>query len=511
MADLVPTQSVEHESCTFANGEAETMQQVAARLSDREHPERWNPNPTENAHFDWWAAIKKARVKNIAHLDRLVAAFPAPDYREVELLTRMATMFLETGDWNAAKRTAEKAIARAKDGSWHPWFDGAQKRIAFDVFKRIEHADGVSRGREQFFHDLAAGKLNSSYLMSDIGETLGVLEIDWPAAQVRAAVDDYLDHVLAANQQVPTYRSFDQPAPSWSVDQALCRVIAYFLAFPVIDVAVAARRVLARFIAADGGRAASILANEPWWDPVQLEYLLSAIHVGSQGRANSLDGLQTWIQGLNASESVAVRSIAKRICDDAGWRWADITTRPPDLVIVLPVPSQSAGREDDLLLDRDVATAWDLHGVVRAYLEKAGLDREEVRSEFERIYLEIGKEYLWSDDERLKRWMKLLLARFRLNPRAILGREAAMRVFGRRLLSGQVPTGAEALYDRLYPIYDPSLEMSEPTERPAELRGMEWRITVVRGMHGLKARTLTNGATIQSPCKGYISWESAPG
>jgi hypothetical protein len=52
-----------------------------------------------------------------------------------------------------------------------------------------------------------------------------------------------------------------------------------------------------------------------------------------------------------------------------------------------------------------------------------------------------------------------------------------MRVFGRRSLSGQVPPGAEVAYDRFYPIYDPVLELIQPTERSPELQAMEWRIT----------------------------------
>ena len=52
-----------------------------------------------------------------------------------------------------------------------------------------------------------------------------------------------------------------------------------------------------------------------------------------------------------------------------------------------------------------------------------------------------------------------------------------MQVFGRRALSGQVLPGAEAAYDNFYPIYDPHLELCQPTERPAELKGLDWRIT----------------------------------
>ena len=130
-----------------------------------------------------------------------------------------------------------------------------------------------------------------------------------------------------------------------------------------------------------------------------------------------------------------------------------------------------------MVLGGDVTIGWDLHKALIRPLERAGLDVRELRSEFAHVYHILESEYPWAEDERLQRWMRLLLARFWLNPRAIIGREAAMRVFGRRSLSGQVPPGAEDAYDHFYPIYDPHLELYRPTERPRELQAMEWRIT----------------------------------
>ena len=106
-----------------------------------------------------------------------------------------------------------------------------------------------------------------------------------------------------------------------------------------------------------------------------------------------------------------------------------------------------------------------------------GLDEDELRSEFERVYWAVEREYPWADDGRLQNWMKLLLTRFWLNPQAIIGREAAMRVFGRQSLSGQVPPGAEIRYDTFYPIYDQRLELHQAAGRPPELQAMAWRFT----------------------------------
>ncbi len=130
--------------------------------------------------------------------------------------------------------------------------------------------------------------------------------------------------------------------------------------------------------------------------------------------------------------------------------------------------------EARMLIGGDIATALKLHSNIFASLEKAGLDADELRSEFYRFFREIEKDYSWADENRLKRWMKLVLARHWLNPKVIVGREAAMRVLGRRSLSGQAPLGAEQSYDFLYPIYDSALELRQPVERPIELRAMDW-------------------------------------
>ena len=107
-----------------------------------------------------------------------------------------------------------------------------------------------------------------------------------------------------------------------------------------------------------------------------------------------------------------------------------------------------------MIIGGDTAMAWDLHQDLIRPLLARGLDEDELHSEFERVYWAVKREYPWADDGRLQNWMKLLLTRFWLNPQAIIGREAAMRVFGRQSLSGQVPPGAEIRYDTFYPIYD---------------------------------------------------------
>ena len=461
----------------LVTGEVETLGQIAERLSDPNRPDTWNPNPGDNTEFDWWAAIRKAKIQDEQHFDNLVARFPPPDYREVELLVRKAGVLLHAGNQNSARAAIERAITRSKDGSWHRWLDGAKKVIVFRALMQVDRDEGLGRARDQFSEDLSAGKLWTWLLLSDIGDILELLEVDWPSDAVLEAVNDYLEQVLVANPQAQPYESLTGSAPPWSADQVLCRFVAELLAFPVVDVAVAARRTLAKSLSSSGEGLISLLTDRPWWNPLQLEHLLTAVHVGVASGSPHIGDLREFVKGLNHSESLAVRSVAKRICDKQGWVWEDVTGASAHPVILL-ASNPSTHQETEMVLGGDTTTAWNLHQLLIQSLLLAGLDENELRSEFDRVYWALEREYPWASDTRLKRWMSRLLARFWFSPRAIIGREAAMNVFGRRSLSGQVPPGAEVAYDSFYPIYDPQLEVHQATERPPQLQAMEWRFTV---------------------------------
>ena len=90
----------------------------------------WNLNPAENGDFDWWSAVKRASIQSLDHLNDLIAAFPPPEYRRVELLAWKSKWMLASGDRHAAREHAEQAIEAAEDGSWFRWWDGAQKKVA---------------------------------------------------------------------------------------------------------------------------------------------------------------------------------------------------------------------------------------------------------------------------------------------------------------------------------------------------------------------------------------------
>ncbi|MDL2123426.1 MAG: hypothetical protein LWX51_10145 [Deltaproteobacteria bacterium] len=459
-------------------GETETIDQVAVRLSNHENPGEWNPNPAENREFDWWSAVKKAKISDLSHMNDLLSSFPPPDYREFDLLVWKSERNLEIGDWDTAKLLAGQAIDRARDGSWHCWLDGAQKKIAYGALKRIDANESLSRARAQFGKDLAAGKLNSSYLLYDILETMDFLELDWPAEAVCRVINDYLDHVLAAKKEVPPFESMIQASEEGSADEALCRFLVHLLAFPVVDVGVAARMALTRYVSTDGNGFVALIRCEPCWDSVQLEHILASLHVGSRSSNVAMSSLRDWILNLNDHESIAIRGIARRLSEEQGWPWEEINSqvKPPVILLSESLASPIDYEEARLLIGGDIATALQLHRNIFARLERTGLDADELRSEFYRIFREIEKDYSWADENRLKRWMKLVLARHWLNPRVIVGREAAIRVLGRRSLSGQAPSGAEQSYDYLYPIYDSKLELRQPIERPVELHAMEWNL-----------------------------------
>jgi hypothetical protein len=476
---LKPTQdnsSMKRSLYKRTDGETETIDQVAARLSNREIPQQWNPNPAENAEFDWWSAVKKAKVIDMSHLNDLLSSFPPSDFREVDLLVWKSERLLEIGDRDTAKMLAEQAIERARDGSWHLWLDGAQKKTAYDALKKIDADESLSRARAQFGKDLAAGKLNSSYLLYDILWTIDSLELGWPGEAVCRTMDDYLDHVLAANKDVPPYTSMTHASENGSADEALCRFLVQLLAFPVIDVGVAARKALARYVKTDGSGFFTLFRGKPCWDSVQLEHILSCLHVGSRSSNAAVDRLRDWILNLNQHESIAVRSIARRLCEEQGWHWKEISNQAKQPVILLSetLASPTDYKEARMLVGGDIATALLLYRNIFARLEKTGLDADELRSEFYRLFREIEKDYNWAAANRFERWVRLVLARFWLNPRVIVGREAAMRVLGRWSLTGQAPSGAEQSYDYIYPIYDPELELIRAVERPVELRAMDW-------------------------------------
>ena len=144
----------------------------------------------------------------------------------------------------------------------------------------------------------------------------------------------------------------------------LCRFLIHLLAFPVVDVGIGARRALTRYIEIDGEGIIPHLLEKPCWDSVQLEHILIALHVGSQKNTQIVHRLRDWIQNLNTNESVAVRSVARRICEEQNWSWDEVSNRSRRPVLILP-DSLSTNTTDyeeaQQLVGGDVSTAFILH------------------------------------------------------------------------------------------------------------------------------------------------------
>jgi hypothetical protein len=87
----------------LTSDETLTTDQVAARLSRVDSRGDWNPNPAENGDFDWWAAVKRATIQSLDHLNDLIASFPPSEYHTVELLAWKSEWMLANGDRLAAR------------------------------------------------------------------------------------------------------------------------------------------------------------------------------------------------------------------------------------------------------------------------------------------------------------------------------------------------------------------------------------------------------------------------
>src|ERR1039458_6207124 len=82
----------------LSTGALLTAEQVSIRLSDSDRQDLWNPNPSENDQFGWWTAIKGAAIDDIRHAERLIEAFPPPDYKDVDILAWKSEILLKSGD-----------------------------------------------------------------------------------------------------------------------------------------------------------------------------------------------------------------------------------------------------------------------------------------------------------------------------------------------------------------------------------------------------------------------------
>lgn len=462
----------------LSDGNAVSTMEVSLRLSDPDRQDLWNPNPADNDEFSWWNAISIANIQDWDHAESLLATFTIPDYENVKVLAWKSRLALKWGDAPAARRFAEEALASADDGSWFTWYDGAKLRVAYAALMELDGATAFDAARKRFGRDLSAGKLWNRMLLDDIPEIFSFLNIEWPAEAALSVIEDYTDTVLAVSRKVSPIQALTGDALTFGADRALLRFVIYLLAFPVVDIGVAARHALAEYVRQSPVGIASLFGEFASCDPVQSEWLLAAIDAGCDSRLNQSTNPLPEIANLNTHPSAAVRATARRICGRFGWAWQELNDRPFGNSIVLSGVRNPESDDQFLITSHQLrSTVLELNRRIIRVLSRSNADAEEVASEILQQYWKIESNYRWKDEKRLSAWIKLMRARFWLSPRAIIAREAGMRVLGTRALSGRAPAGAEEAYDTLYPVYDPRLELFRMIERPPELRALEWSVS----------------------------------
>ena len=457
------------------DGRALTAEQVATKLRSAGGREEWDPNPAENAEFDWWEPIRRAGPLNLDRLDEVLANCSIPAYRRAEHLALRSMALRERGWLRKARENAEEALKVAADQSWFTGYDGGQRRSAFRALRALEPQEANRRSREAFGNDLASGNLDQYFLIKELVELFEFLEIGWPEENVLELIDEYVDEVLSATGSVDPYRSFYSDGNGVSSDEAVGRFLVGLFAIPAVDIAWAARRAFSSYLTRTSCPFLGKLLADSCWSDTELECILIAIDAASRKNPKILgEFLRGSAQNLNRHESLAVRSVARQICARARWVWVEVRDekRRPRLYIGSDVGKWSRNASE-MLVGRDAVVGWQLFSNKMLVLEAEGISREEIESEFEILFSRVADDDRWSDDQQVGRWTRWLVDR-RLRSRVLVGRAAAMRLLGRYALEGVGRAEAEKAYDSLYPIYDPALELMPAAERPPELRALDW-------------------------------------
>ena len=459
----------------LSNGEVLTIEQVAAWVRSSGKREEWDPNPTGNERFDWWEVLRKAVPLDIDRLDEMLALCPEREYRMAEVHGWRTVALVNAGRWTEAQETAQAALDAAREGSWFERIDGGQRRAGFSALSVLDADEARNRSRRAFGEDLARGNLPHYFLESELVRLFGFLDLPWPSQAALDAIDAYADEVLAACADVAPYDSLHLPSGKGKADEAIIRFLVSLFAIPALDVGRAARRAFSSYLARTTCPFLGSLVIDANWSDTELEYMLAAVDIASRKNRRILNrALREVLQPLNRHESLAVRSVARRICVRAGWGWTEVRDerRRPRVYVGSDIAGWSRD-ESGMLLGGDVVAAWRLFGGETHLLEEHGIGDADLASEFETLYLQVAEKWRW-DSKGARKWARSSAAARHLLPRAMIGRAALMKLLGRHTLEGSGPDGAEDAYDGLHPLYDAAVELVQPRERPPELRTLDW-------------------------------------
>lgn len=461
----------------LGDGRTLTVGQMAARLRSAAGQDEWDPNPEENDGFRWWRVVREAGDLELERLEAVLARYSPPEYRRVEVLAAKAKTLQVSEHLDDAREVAQAAIDAARDGSWFLWHDGAQRRSAIDARRVLEPEEAIIQARREFGENLASGTLYHHLLESELVGLFEFLELPWPQDEVLEAIEEYLGEVERATATVDRYSALDVNDTNMSPDEALCRFLITLFAAPAIDIASGARRAFAFYLARSRCSFIGDLVGENCWSDTELEGILIAVDVASRETREVFDDLlKPHVEALNQHESLAVRSVARRICERAGWHWDEVRDQPNMIRVITGSGIGDWSRDgSDMVVGGDVAAAWNLWKRELGLLEMEGVSKDDLASEFETRYLRLSDFHRWTDQRRQGSWAASSRGSFALRPRALVGREAAMRLLGRYALEGVGPEWVERGYDLLIPLYDPALEMLIPVERPSELSALSWK------------------------------------
>ena len=454
---------------TLQDGSTITAAQMIQRLSSFDSLSTWNPNPDANKDFDWWTAIDKVTVCSKEHLAALEDAFSYKEYREVQYLAWKARQLVELGDKAKAKEITEEALTKLSERSWFRYYDGAQKVSAYKALISIDHEHGLREARKAFGSDLSSGTISSYHLLADIMDIFQFLEIGWPNDVAKTAVTGYVDEILSVNPSSQNYSSLADSVEQATTDEAICMLMVRLLGFPVVEIGNVTKTAIARFLEYGGDVRDVWNAGARWADQTQLEYILSAIHCAAIKNPTIVDPIENQIASLNTHESLAVRGIAKTICELKVWKWNSIKDLPEKPIILRGGPSlsETSFSESQQMIDGRASEVFQLYKYIFSVV--LGVDEEELESAFIWQFESAKSGAIWSE-ERMKVWLGRTMARFWIRPSAHYGREAAMRTVGRFALEGKSYSNAEDIYFLLDPTYDPELQLLRPKKRASDMK-----------------------------------------
>ena len=461
----------------LGDGRTLTVGQMAARLKSAPSQDEWDPNPAENDGFRWWRAVCEAGDLELERLEAVLARYSPPEYRRVEMLAAKAKALQASGYLDDAREAAQSAIEAARDGSWFLWHDGAQRRRGCEARRVLEPEEAITQAQREFGENLANGTLYHYLLESELVGLFEFLELPWPQDEVLEAIEEYLDEVEEATETVDRYTALDVNDTNMSPDEALCRFLITLFAAPAIDIASGARRAFAFYLAQSRCPFIGNLVADNCWSDTELEGILIAVDVAFRETRKIVDdSLKPHVEALNQHESLAVRSVARQICERAGWHWHEVRDQPAKIRVVTGSHFGEWPQDgSDMVVGGDAVAAWNLWKRELGLLEMEGVSKDYLVSEFETRYLRLSDFHRWTDQHRRGSWAASSRGSFALRPRALVGREAVMRLFGRYALEGVGPEWAERGYNLFIPLYDPALEMLVPVERPSELSALNWK------------------------------------